>query len=108
MSAIRPICAAFLMVALLAGCDKINQPPKPVSSTAVINDSGKSEALPPGAMPASDASMKPAAPDASAGKTSDTASQASPKELSKAEESVSMPMPGQVNNHSTPDPLKKQ
>lgn len=108
MSAIRSICAGLLMVALLAGCDKISQTPKPVSSTAVIPDSGKSEALPPSAMPASDASIQPAAPDASAAKTSDTASQASPKELSKVEESVSMPMAGQVNNHSTPEPLKKQ
>jgi hypothetical protein len=35
------------------------------------------------------------------GANANAASQANPKELSKQEESGTMPMPGQVNNHST-------
>jgi hypothetical protein len=108
MSAIRPIFACFLMVLLLAGCDKMKPTPPPISSVAGANEAGRSEALPPSALPPSDASIKPADPAVPPAGVPSTTSQASPKDLSKLEESASMPLPGQVNNHSTPEPLKKQ
>jgi hypothetical protein len=108
MSAIRPIFACFLMALLLVGCDRMKPTPKPVSSVTGANEAGRSEALPPSALPPSDASIKPTDPTMQTGAVPSSTSQANPKDLSKLEESASMPLPGQVNNHSTPEPLKQQ
>ena len=82
---------------LATGCNKTSEPPKPDNSSV---------ALPERAMPPSDAAIKTAPPEEAA-PTPDFAkqSQANPVQLSKPQESAAMPMPGQANDHSTPDPL---
>lgn len=98
--------AAALLVAI-AGCGKQSDVPKPVTdnpgTSSTSSTSGPSVAASPSAMPPSDAAIKPAPPPA-APKTSDAEgpTQATPKELSKNQESGTMPLAGQANNHSTP------
>jgi hypothetical protein len=103
------VAAAALLLAM-AGCQKQSDAPKPVTATSGAStsgassaSSGKSVAAPPSALPPSDASIKPSAPGAPP-KTSDAdgPTQATPKDLNKAQESGTMPLAGQVNNHSTP------
>jgi hypothetical protein len=97
--------AAVALLLSLAGCQKAGDAPKPVaaSSGASSASSSQSVAAPPSALPPSDAAIKPAPPGAPP-KTSDAdgPTQATPKELNKAQESGTMPLAGQANNHSTP------
>lgn len=97
--------AAVVLPLFLAGCQKQADAPKPVTSTsgASSTSAGQSIAAPSSALPPSDAAIKSAPPPAPP-KTSDAdgPTQATPKELNKAQESGTMPLAGQANNHSTP------
>jgi hypothetical protein len=107
----RPaLTAGLVLLFLTAACNKADAPPTPTASSAppaaeATAPSG-SVAAPTSSLPAPDASMPPAAPAGpSASGQSDSASQASPKSLDKGTESAQMPLPGQVNNHSVPQPI---
>lgn len=100
------VLAGMLFAALAAGCDKKNEPPKPTAAVQSTAPANQSVALPQNSLPQSDAAIPPQAPPATPSPTdASNQSQASPKELDKSQESAAMPMPGQVNNHSTPEPL---
>jgi hypothetical protein len=106
MYMLRFATASVLLAVLVAGCQKSPQPPASTSSNDASKPADQSVAAPPGMVPPTDAAIKPEPPPDS---TSPVASsQASPKELSKQQEATSMPLPGQVNNHSTPAPLDKK
>ncbi len=107
MNILRTAMTGALFAMLIAGCQKASEPPKPTASIETSPSADKSVAMPSNVLPPSDSAIAPAAPNATtadAGK----ASQANPKELDKQQESAAMPMPGQVNNHSTPAPLEKK
>jgi hypothetical protein len=101
--------AALIASAMLAlaGCQKAADVPKPVTSDAGTSapTASASVAVPPAALPPSDAAIKPADPAAPAasGDAQNTPTQTRPTNLSKAEEQGTMPHSGQVNNHSTPE-----
>lgn len=92
------LISAFVASALL-GCQKTETPPTP---TATVNPPSESVAAPQSTLPPSDASIKPDAPATGASGDGNSPNQASQRELSNAQESTAMPLPGQVNNHSTP------
>ncbi len=96
------LAVALALAFSLAACDKAGTPPKPTTSSTGGTDSG-SVALAPGAVPPSDATMKPAAPAATGSGNAATPTQANPAELTREQEKTSLPHTGQVNNHSTPD-----
>ena len=102
MKTTRAALALVSAVCLLAACDKIAEPPAPRAGSGV-------PAVP---MATPDPSVPPVpsvltvpttatAKDAPSGRTTGT--------LTPAQESTAMPMPGQVNNHSSTalDPAKK-
>jgi hypothetical protein len=97
--------AAVALLLSLAGCQKQSDAPKPVTAASGASSisSSQSVAAPPSALPPSDAAIKPATPSVPP-KTSDAdgPTQATPKDLDKAQESGTMPLAGQANNHSTP------
>jgi hypothetical protein len=106
---------ACLVAMALTGCNR-NDVPKPTTAAtavsqpgpATVESTGKSVALPPSSLPQQDAAMAPQAPSAAATvPDSASPSQANPQTLSKQQESTAMPMPGQVNNHSTPESIDK-
>lgn len=106
---------ACLVAMALTGCSR-NDAPKPTTTAtavsqpgaATMESKGSSVALPPSALPKQDAAMAPQAPSAAATvPDSASPSQANPQTLSKQQESTAMPMPGQVNNHSTPESIDK-
>jgi hypothetical protein len=95
----RSILVSAFVAMLLIGCKKAETPPTPKM------DSSGSVAAPVTSMPSSEASTPPAAPGAGTGSgDASGTTQASPKELSKEQESASMPLSGQANNHSTATP----
>lgn len=106
---------ACLMAMALAGCNRSDVPKPTTASTAVtqpgaatVESKGSSVALPPSALPQQDAAMAPQSPSAAATiPDSASPSQANPQTLNKQQESTAMPMPGQVNNHSTPESIDK-
>lgn len=107
--------AACLMAMALAGCNR-SDTPKPTTAAAAasqpgaatVESKGSSVALPPSALPQQDAAMAPQSPTPAATvPDSASPSQASPKSLDKQQEATAMPMPGQVNNHSTPESIAK-
>lgn len=102
ISITRSILACACVVAALAGCKKAEAPPAP----AVDSSTSSSVAAPSEAMPPSEAAT-PTAPS-STGDTTGGPAQSSPSELSKGQESSAMPLPGQVNNHSTVTPEKEK
>lgn len=97
MSYIRPLLTCAFLAIVLSGCKKAEAP--------AVSPPSNSVAAPARTMPAPDAQMPAASPDAAAssGGNANGPTQASPKELNKKEESSSMPLSGQTNNHSTPD-----
>jgi hypothetical protein len=106
---------ACLMAIALTGCSR-NDAPKPTTAAtavtqpgaATVESKGSSVALPPSALPQQDAAMAPQSPSAAATiPDSASPSQANPQTLDKQQESTAMPMPGQVNNHSTPESIDK-
>lgn len=103
---------ACLTAIALGGCNR-SDTPKPATAVtqpgaATVESKGTSVALPPSALPQQDAAMAPQSP-APAATIPDSASpsQANPKSLDKQQEATAMPMPGQVNNHSTPESIDK-
>jgi len=115
MFMMRTVLATMLLVALATGCDRMRDTPKPVSASeqgkqAQNKEAQQSVALPPSSLPPSDASIKPAAPDAtsSSGQSSGQQTQATPKGLEKEQQSKAMPMPGQANNYSTTESSDRQ
>jgi hypothetical protein len=105
MYMLRFATASVLLAVSVAGCQKSPQSPAPTSSNGTSKPADQSVAAPPGTVPPSNAAIKPAPSDSA---PPVVASQASPNELSKQQEAASMPLPGQVNNHSTPAPLDKK
>lgn len=109
MSMLHSTIVGVVLGLLVIGCDKAKEPPKPTASGNASTPADKSVAASSGALPPSDASIKSAPAAGTAANADPTVtSQASPKELSKQQESTAMPLPGQVNNHSTPAPLDKK
>ncbi|MDB5728766.1 MAG: hypothetical protein JWQ00_1971 [Noviherbaspirillum sp.] len=112
------LLASMALVAMLAGCQKQTDAPKPTTSVgtsaptapaAAVTTTNQSVAAPASAMPAPDTAIAPQAPAAQAKTTdADGPTQATPKDLSKREESTNMPLAGQVNNHSTPATVNEQ
>lgn len=104
--------AACLMLASIAACGRKDAPaPTAVTqpgATATVEGKGASVALPPAALPQQDAALPPKSPTVAATiPDSASPSQANPKTLDAQQEATAMPMPGQVNNHSTPEPIEK-
>ena len=107
--------AGCLMLATLAtlpacGRDDTAATPAAVSQpgAATVESKGASVALPPSELPKQDAAIPPQSPTVAATvPDSASPSQANPKTLDKQQESTAMPMPGQVNNHSVPEPIDK-
>jgi hypothetical protein len=99
-------------LAALPACGRKDAAATPTSvsqpGAATVESKGSSVALPASELPKQDAAMAPQSP-AIAATVPDSASpsQANPKTLDKQQESTAMPMPGQVNNHSTPEPIEK-
>jgi hypothetical protein len=94
---------AVVVGMLLAGCNRTGDVPRPTTAAAGTSaGEGKSVALPPSQRPPSDASIPPAPPTAATTSNDEKQSQAVSKDISKQQESSSMPMAGQVNNHSVP------
>ncbi|CAL63554.1 hypothetical protein; putative exported protein [Herminiimonas arsenicoxydans] len=100
----RTILASLFLATLLIGCKKAEAPPTPKLEGAT-----GSVALPASSLPASDGKL----PDQPATGTSDSgnaygSTQADSKELTKEQESAAMPLSGQANNHSTPNPAEQK
>ncbi len=96
MSFSRSILVSAFLALLLIGCKKAETPPTPKL------DSSGSVAAPVSAMPPSEATTPAAGPGATTGSGDASGpTQATPKELSKEQESSAMPLSGQANNHST-------
>jgi hypothetical protein len=100
----------ILLAGLTAGCDRMrSDSPKPVAESEKGKPAEQSVALPPSQLPQSDGAIKPAMPDVAGSSGQATSqTQSTPKELSKQQEQASMPLSGQVNNHSTPESTDKQ
>jgi hypothetical protein len=94
---------ALGLCVLLAGCNRTGDIPRPTTTSVTPGPDGKSVALPPSQMPASEASTPPVSPAATTTSNDEKQSQGVAKNLSKQQESTGMPMAGQVNNHSVPD-----
>ena len=104
--------AACLMLASIAACGRKDAPaPTAVTqpgATATVESKGASVALPASSLPQQDAAIPPQSPTVAATvPDSASPSQASPKTLDAQQESTAMPMPGQANNHSTPESIEK-
>jgi hypothetical protein len=104
-------CLMLATLAALPACGrKDTAAPSAVSQpgAATVESKGTSVATPPSELPKQDAAMPPQSPTAAATiPDSASPSQANPKTLDKQQESTAMPMPGQVNNHSTPESIEK-
>lgn len=89
----------------LAGCQKSEKAADASPAPSTDKAASESVAKPASQLPPPDTAVKPstAPTDATAGGSGNAngPTQANPKALSKQEESTGMPLPGQVNNHST-------
>ena len=87
---------------LLAACDKLTEPPAPRAGTGLpaVPMATPDPSVPPAPSVLSQATTA-TAKDAASGRATGT--------LTPAQESTAMPMPGQVNNHSSTalDPAKR-
>jgi hypothetical protein len=105
-------CLMLSLLATLPACGRKDTAPAPTAvsqpGAATVESKGSSIAVPASELPKQDAAMAPASPTV-ATTTPDSASpsQATPKTLDKQQESTAMPMPGQANNHSTPESIEK-
>lgn len=96
MSFANAVFVSAFAATLLLGCKKAEAPPAPKL------DSSSSVAAPNASMPPSDATITPSPPSGThPNGDANGPTQATPKELSKDQESSAMPLSGQVNNHST-------
>lgn len=95
----RTILASLFVATALIGCKKAEAPPTPK-----LEGTTGSVALPATSLPPSDGKLpnQPASGTSDSGNAYGT-SQATPTELTKEQESASMPLSGQANNHSTTD-----
>nr|WP_314629711.1 hypothetical protein [uncultured Noviherbaspirillum sp.] len=105
-------CLILGAVATLPACGRNDTVATPAAvsqpGAATVESKGESVAVPPAELPKQDAAMTPQSPTVAATiPDSASPSQASPKTLDQQQESTAMPMPGQVNNHSTPEPIEK-
>lgn len=99
---LRFVTLVFAGVVALAACDKKTPPLPSVVSTA---ETPSKSAVPLGSAAASDPSLPPASvvsAEAAAPTSRDDADTRARSDLTKAEESNSMPKAGQANNHSSP------
>jgi hypothetical protein len=104
-----PILVAITTAFALAACGETT-PPAPkvgdapgtsVAAQAMTTPATADRDAPPAATPSThDATPQPEAPAAPTAR--DTAAQKPMDDLSKSKETSSLPLPGQVNNHSTP------
>ena len=105
-------CLMLSLLATLPACGRKDAAATPSAvsqpGAATVESKGTSVAVPPSELPKQDAAMTPQSPTAAATiPDSASPSQANPKTLDKQQESTAMPMPGQVNNHSVPEPIDK-
>ena len=115
MKKINQALAGCLMLGVLVtlpACGRKDAASTPTAvsqpGAATVESKGASIALPPSALPKQDAAIPPQSPTVAATvPDSASPSQASPKTLDKQQESTAMPMPGQANNHSTPESIEK-
>lgn len=123
MTLYRNLLLASAVLALIAGCQKTPEPKTSANTgtstaatstaadtskntsanTGAAENTGKSVALPPNQTPPSDAAIPPKVANAPSSGNANSPSQANPAALSKGQEQNSLPLSGQVNNHSTPD-----
>ena len=105
-------CLMLSTLATLSACGRNDATATPTAvsqpGAATVESKGTSVAVPPSELPKQDAAIAPQSPTIAATvPDSASPSQANPKTLDKQQESTAMPMPGQVNNHSTPEPIEK-
>jgi hypothetical protein len=105
-------CLMLSALATLPACGRNDATATPTAvsqpGAATVESKGASVAVPPSELPKQDATITPQSPTVAATvPDSASPSQASPKSLDKQQESTAMPMPGQVNNHSTPESIEK-
>jgi hypothetical protein len=105
-------CLMLCTLVTLSACGRKDAAATPTAvsqpGAATVESKGASVAAPPAELPKQDAAMTPQSPTAAATiPDSASPSQANPKTLDKQQEATAMPMPGQVNNHSTPEPIEK-
>ena len=105
-------CLMLSMLATLPACGRNDTAATPSAvsqpGAATMESKSASVAVPPSELPKQDAALAPQSPTAAATiPDSASPSQASPKTLDKQQEATAMPMPGQVNNHSVPEPIEK-
>lgn len=86
----RSNAAIFLAMALLAGCSDTVAPTPAVQPPAASASDTSAQTTLVGTVPAGPSNEVPANPSAT------------PTDLTKAQQSNAMPMPGQANDHSTP------
>lgn len=105
-------CLMLSSLVILTACGRTDAVANPTAvsqpGAATVESKGASVALPASELPKQDAALTPQSPTVAATiPDSASPSQASPKTLDKQQESTAMPMPGQANNHSTPEPVAK-
>lgn len=105
-------CLMLGTLATLPACGRKDAASTPTAvtqpGTATVESKGASIAVPPTQLPKQDAAIPAQSPTVAATvPDSASPSQANPKTLDKQQESTAMPMPGQANNHSTPEPIEK-
>ena len=103
-------CLMLSALASLPACGRKEPAPTAVSQpgAATVESKGASIAVPASELPKQDATIAPQSPTvATTIPDSASPSQATSKALDKEQESTAMPMPGQANNHSTPESIEK-
>ncbi|MEB0137299.1 hypothetical protein QN362_18360 [Actimicrobium sp. CCC2.4] len=104
---VRPAVLLALLAVSLAGCSKNTVP------ELLEKKSSESVALPVSEIPPQPAGMapqpaNPTPPLAADSGNANGPSQANPRMLSAAQESATMPLPGQAGDHSTPAPISSK
>lgn len=105
-------CLIVTSLVTLSACGRKEAGTTPTAvsqpGAATVESKGASVALPEAQLPKQDAAIPPQSPTVAATvPDSASPSQANPKELDKQQESTAMPLPGQANNHSTPESIDK-
>jgi hypothetical protein len=105
-------CLLLGMLATLPACGRKETASTPTAvsqpGAATVESKGASVAAPASELPKQDAAIAPqSATVATTTPDSASPSQATSKTLDKQQESTAMPMPGQANNHSTPESIEK-
>lgn len=95
-STILPVTAIVLMAALLVGCSDTVAPTPEVQAPAATASDTSTQSTMVGTVPAGPTAEAPAT------------TSAADSDISQAQQSTSMPMPGQANAHSTLEPNATQ